>query len=272
MNIIFRKLKALRNIVVQNFRWQMDSILCRKELKPKDLLNLDNKRIVVLAPHSDDEWIGCCGLLTKYPNNVTVINMDMPGGDRDDIHQLRFMEMQNVANELGYELITISKNKEEFLRQFMTTNSVEIVMLPCYYDWHDEHFEVMEIFSRAAEKSKYDGLVGMYQVSFPIPAFMINYASCMQKNELKKKWREFKKYYPTQTFLPTKRFMLNERINGGLGTEYAIECYSVMHIKSWQIDYICNRLSEDETILLKSNLNNIAFVRDKLQQKRRNEI
>lgn len=269
MNIIFRKLKAAKNIIVRNYRWQKDGILCRKELKQKELLSLDNKRIAVLAPHSDDEWIGCSRLLLKNPNNVTVINMDMQGGDSEELHALRFEEMRSVAQKIGYELITAGKSKEEFLCRFLTENSVDVVMLPGYYDWHDEHFAVMDAFSCAAKKIGYDGLVGMYQVSLPMPECLINYASVMRKKELKRKWSDLKKYYPSQDFLPIKRFMINEHINGGIIVAYAIESYSIMHVKKWQDKYNYNKLTNEEKILLRSNLNRISFVREKLQQKER---
>ncbi len=265
MNIIFRKLKAAKNIVVRIFRWQKDGILCRKELKQKELLSLDNKRIVVLAPHSDDEWIGCSRLLLKYPDNVTVINMDMQGGDSEELHALRFEEMRFVAQKIRYELITTGKNKEEFLCQFLMENSVDIVMLPSYYDWHDEHFAVMDAFSCAAEKIGYDGLVGMYQVSLPMPESLINYASVMRKKELKRKWRDLRKYYPSQDFLPIKRFMLNEHINGKLSGSYALEAYSVQDFSAWK-NQLFPLAAEDKKVL-SNNIQNIAYCRNYIQNK-----
>ena len=62
----------------------------------------------------------------------------------------------------------------------------------------------------------YDGLVGMYQVSLPIPDKMINCGYTMRKRVLKQKWNNLKIYYPSQKFLSTRRFLLNEYINGAL--------------------------------------------------------
>ena len=272
MNIISRKIKAAQNIIVRNIRWQKDKIICRKNLNKKTLLGLENKKIVILAPHSDDEWIGCSQLLLKHTNDVTVINMDMQGGDNNELHELRFNEMQHVAKTLGYKLVTSSKNRKDFLCQFLKENPTDIVMLPCYYDWHDEHFAVMEYFAHAAVKSLYSGLVGMYQVSLPIPASMINYASIMGKNELRKKWTNFKKYYSSQSFLPTKRFMINEYINGEIASACAIESYSVNQVDVWLADYSKRMLSENEISMLKNNVNRIAFIRSKLQQKEEYDI
>lgn len=263
MNILVRKFKAAQNIVVRNFRWQMDSILCRKKIKQKELLSLDNKRIVVLAPHSDDEWIGCCRLLLSYPDNITVINMDMHGGDSEELHTLRFKEMQCVAKEIGYELITTGQDKEDFLCQFLIDNAIDLVMLPCYYDWHDEHFEVMEILSHAVEKSGYDGLIGMYQVSLPIPFQKINYGLPMKKKELRYKWICLKKFYGSQSFLPVRRFMINEHINGKLSGSYALEAYSVQDFNTWKNGYLS--LEAEDKIKLSDNIQNIAFCRNYLQ-------
>jgi len=53
-------------------------------------------RRVVLAPHCDDETLGCGGLLAKYPAETSVVVIAMP----DDVRRKEF----NVAKDiLGYE-------------------------------------------------------------------------------------------------------------------------------------------------------------------------
>ena len=80
--------------------------------------------------------------------------MDMEGGDSEELHKTRFEEMQNPSEKYGYSLIKISEDKVEFLSGYLESNVVDVIMVPCYFDWHPEHIEVMHILNQAAAKSR----------------------------------------------------------------------------------------------------------------------
>lgn len=267
MNVILRKLRAAKNILKRNYAWHRDTYCCRKRIHSRELLTISDKNILILAPHSDDEWIGCSQLLKKGNNNVVVLNFDMPGGDNKELHTVRYQEMKNTAATVGYTFITVRQDKGNWLLEYINSNRIDIVFLPCYYDWHKEHFFVMECFKEAARKAHYTGLVGMYQVSLPIPVSMINYCSLMSKADARKKWADLKRFYPSQSFLPIKRFMLNEHINGKINNAYSIEAYSVKSFEIWQREYHDKRLTENDKEFFKKNLQNISLVRQHLKSK-----
>ena len=221
-------------------------------------------KIIILAPHSDDEWIGCFTILKKQRDNVTVVNMDMEGGDNDALHTKRYDEMKTAAESCGYKLKKIEGNKVNWLSDYITNHSPEYVLVPCYYDWHDEHYEVMDVLKEALETSKIDTNVVMYQVSIPMPPSLINCYHCLDKNEHEEKWRLLDVYYPSQSFLPTLRFKLNERINGKRFRAYAAEVFSVSSSDKWINDYKNNALSLQEREYYKHNLNNIKQLYKKL--------
>lgn len=260
--MLLRRFYALLCSLFCQIKWRRDCVICRRKLCAKTIDTLSNKHIVVLAPHSDDEWIGCSQLLQSKSNRIMVVNCDMSGGDGDELHALRYKEMLNAADAIGYDLCAASDDLELFLRDVLTNNEVDVVMLPCYYDWHEEHFRVMYSFARAAKKVEYKGDVGMYQVSLPIPARLINHGFKMNRQQLKEKWNCLRELYPSQNYLPTQRFILNEHINGKLAKAYALEAYAVQSFERWNNSLERNSLSDNEKAFLRKNLQRIAVVRE----------
>ena len=210
------KIKGFFRLLHRNYRWNQDAKIWRKKVHKKNLRDIPQGKKVILMPHSDDEWIGCSQLLQNNANEIVVVNMNMAGGDSEQLHILRRREAGAVAYRLGYRFITLQDSPIEALINILQKEKPFVVFLPCYLDWHEEHIEVMKIFRSVANDCGYDGLVGMYQVSLPIPDKMINCGYTMRKRVLKQKWNNLKIYYPSQKFLSTRRFLLNEYINGAL--------------------------------------------------------
>ena len=245
--------------------WNNDYRSCRKEMPEKEIKEISNYRILILAPHSDDEWVGCSQLLQNKKNEITVLNMDMEGGDSEELHKTRFEEMQNLSEKYGYSLIKISEDKVEFLSGYLESNVVDVIMVPCYFDWHPEHIEVMHILNQAAAKAGYQNRIAMYQVSLPIPYMLITHGNGLNRGMANEKWKDLKNYYPTQKHLPTKRFLLNERINGGMTKTYALESYSVIDYQKWAEDLNKYELNVVQRDFLYKNIQNIKLVRDEIE-------
>ena len=222
LNKQLMRIKALGNTIMRRYKWKYDTHLYRSDMVAKELGAIEKKHIVILAPHSDDEWVGCSQLLITPNNEVAIINMDMPGGDDLSLHKKRYLEMKNVACKYNNRLVDILGDKKIFLKNYLKENNVDIVFVPSFFDWHSEHVSVMEIFNAAANEAGYDNFVAMYQVSIPIPSSFITHCSVMTKSELIEKWNKLYQYYPTQKKLPIKRFLANERINGAITHNYAI--------------------------------------------------
>lgn len=266
MKIILRKINSLKNIIKREYSWYCDFKKCSKTFETKPIKELINRNILILAPHSDDEWIGCSQLLINKNNNVTVLNMDMSGGDNQNLHKIRFEEMMNIAKIYKYKLISVKGSKKKFLVNYLKENQVDIIFVPCFYDWHFEHIKVMKILENAAIEAKYLNFIGMYQVSLPIPYQLITHGAIMDKSILRNKWNILKKYYPTQKFLPTKRFILNEKINGAIANCYSLEAYSILDFNLWQINLKNNILNKSERDKLYSNIQKMKFTREELEK------
>lgn len=264
--ILIRKIRSLFRIITRNIKWKRDADYCRKKIRRGDISPVPEGKKIILMPHSDDEWIGCSQILLHNPENSIVVNMNMGGGDDRDLHRIRRREAEAVSERFGYRFITVQDKIRE-LKEIITKEAPQCVLLPCYLDWHEEHIEVMRLFQEAALQCDYSGMVGMYQVSLPIPADMINCGMPMTKKQIKEKWSILKHMYRTQSFLPVKRFMLNEYINGGITNKYAVEAYSVSNFDEWTYHFSNRLLNKEEQEKYKENLQNIMIIRTMLEER-----
>ena len=264
--VLIRKIRSLFRILGRNIKWKRDADYFRGKIKRQDVSSIPEGKKIILMPHSDDEWIGCSQILLHNPEDSLVVNMNMDGGDNQELHQIRRKEAEAVSMKFGYRFITVQDKLSE-LKEIISSENPKCVFIPCYLDWHEEHIEVMRLFQEAAIQCNYSGLVGMYQVSLPIPAGMINCGMSMTKKQLKGKWTILKQMYRTQSILPVKRFMLNEYINGGITGAYAVEAYTISEFKDWDSKRQVYLLTEEEKKKSVDNLQSIRFIRTMLQSK-----
>ena len=246
-----------------NLRWVIQAIVESLFTEPKKTETPNvNASFLVLIPHADDEWIGCSQIISKM-KSVTLVDMDMEGGDEQEIHNLRKKELRLISDKYNRALYTLRKEKhDEFLR-IIKESSPSYVLLPFFYDWHPEHIKVMDMLEQVLKKDCIDTNILMYQVSVPIGYKWINCVMPMSRHDLKRKWDTFREIYVTQQHIPYFRFKMQERINGRLTQSYASEVFSKMSRNEWlaaKPKIITKALKEKEQILRK--LNNIRGIRN----------
>ena len=264
INLIKRPIIAVLNSFS---RWKRELLWCkqtrywRSVLVPKSMDSMDTaSRYLILAPHSDDEWIGCSQIITQCENAV-ILNMDMPGGDSKEMHKERFGEMGLLANRFNRLIMTVGENKAESLAEIIASLKPDYICLPHFFDWHPEHIQVMQYLRQALTQVSYSGKVLMYQVSLPMHPDFVNCVVPLDKKTFKQKWEIFKVVYKTQTFLSYPRFMANERINGALDNSYAAEVYSKNDINQWLGGFEVLLLTSSEIEEARNSLQDIAVTR-----------
>ena len=181
-------------------RWSTNS-----EIKYVD--KLDPCNVLVLAPHPDDDVLGCGGILAKhcfYGSHVTCLYMtDGGGGDpsglltREELVQERRKEAKAACDLIGVldlnfldhrdgELqLTESTVKE--LTEIISRINPQIVFLPFLLDglFHRDHLETNKIFVGAIQRLKADFSCWAYEIYSPlIPNRLVDITEQM---ELKKK-------------------------------------------------------------------------------------
>lgn len=266
--VVIRKCRSALRLLKREAGWLKDRYGYRNVLQPKTVLQKLSGNILILMPHSDDEWIGCSSVLTNH-KNILVLNMDMNGGDTEQMHELRSKEALKAAKKYGYHLHNVGTDKIEELGKVLKEYVPEYVLLPCYLDWHEEHIEVMNLFLESVKQSELnvEPKIAMYQVSLPLPYHMINCCYPMSRKQWKRKWREFCRIYKSQTFLPVRRFAYNEYINGAVCNAYACEAFILKPFEMWEEEFQDNKLTEKEKCFCREHVQEIGTIRRWINKK-----
>lgn len=249
-----------------NFKWNYQMLLLRLQVRERKIEPSIKGRVLILAPHSDDEWIGCSQILNDQSLIVEICNMNMPGGDSKFMHSERLKEMMNVAKVHSREFITLQGDKISELSEILDYFHPDYVCVPFLVDWHKEHREVMCYLDDVINNSMKDFIICMYQVSVPIPEKYINCGITMSRRLWQDKWKNFVSYYPSQLYIPYKRFAINERINGKIGNGFALESYSLMSVKEWREFLNKTKHHEVEISNLVSDISDLIRIRSKVVQ------
>ena len=262
-------IKSLLYKLFLRVRWKITVIYQRNSIViKKDILRtIPEVPYLVLMPHADDELIGCLQLLKTVKGGV-VVNMDMAGGDDEQLHKLRYQEFVNHMNSLNNNYLNIDSDKEASLIKILLEYKPLYIFVPSCVDWHKEHHEVIRLLVSALNKTiskEWEPIIAMYQVSIPIYCECINLAIPMNRNQLKSKWEDFERHYISQKHLLSYRFAANERINGKLLNMYAAECFCTLPADKW-ISAV-NESGNFETYkYLISSINNISVVHEQVKQ------
>lgn len=242
--------------------WSKDAIAIRSQIKPHAYQHINQlERILILAPHSDDEWIGCSRLMKNYPNTV-ICSMEMEGGDNKQKHAERIAEMQKVAGLHDCRLETIQSNKVQSLIELIHRFKPYYICVPCIFDWHPEHIQVITYLKEALIHSDYNCEVLSYQITVPMPIEMCKIVIPLSSSDQIEKWKIFSAYYNTQSFMPIKRFMKQEEINGAICKSFAAEVFYNLPAKEWVKHVSDYHLDNEEQELVKRSFNRIRPIRE----------
>lgn len=246
-------------IIIKNkIMWNLERILIKNK-KKKLKSGLPEGEKIILAPHSDDEWIGCSQII-KNEKDTIIINMNMSGNDKEDIHIKRYNEMLFTSKKFNIEMITLKDDKISHLKNIIKERLPQFICVPYYIDWHEEHIEVMNILKKALKDNENLDIL-MYQVSLPIYLEEITNYMILNKKEWKYKWNHFKTTYRTQENFPYYRFATNERINGKSFGCYAAEVYCIISSNEWCKNLYRNILTNDQRNNVKRTLFSINKTR-----------
>ena len=128
--------------------------------------NLKNQRLLVIAPHSDDEVLGCGGLISKVKNEggkvfVLIFNLGFEKDDTKESQEKRKNEVKEAMNVLkvdGYHLVHDQPDNNRdldaeplhsLIEVIESTSSVSlekitptIVAIPTIFSHHQDHVHV----------------------------------------------------------------------------------------------------------------------------------
>ncbi len=188
---------AKRNRIISRYYDIMNAL---SALGPELVTKVDGgKKLLVLAPHCDDESAGCGGTIYKYHlqgGRVTVVFLTDGARCATDLSHseivaLRQKEAKKAGDILGIDRLIflghpdreLKKTKESVsqIEQILSEIKPDAVLLPFFLDNHPDHRAVAPILAEAA-KSFTDTPVFLYEVwSALIPNQIIDISEVADK-------------------------------------------------------------------------------------------
>ena len=159
-----------------------------QELIPYATSDLTGKRVLSLAPHPDDETIGCGGSLALHvkagdPVKVVFLTNGAKGDstgkiDKDEYVALRYMEAEEACECLGitdvefwgYEdrALADSKGKLSRLIELLNEYRPELVYVPSPLEFHPDHRSAALLLEDAIRNCEPDFDVACYEANQPL--------------------------------------------------------------------------------------------------------
>ena len=139
-----------------------------------------NERVLVLAPHPDDEVIGLGGTLAAYRDRgarPTVVYMTDGAGvgeTRAALSEVRRREATSVSKRLGFDpsfwdradtALTNDDPTVSELENLLAQLEPDVVYVPAFFEHHFDHFTTSQILCDAMERRpEWRGEVAAYEV------------------------------------------------------------------------------------------------------------
>ncbi len=137
-------------------------------LRPKTIDIKQKSRILVVAPHPDDEAIGMGGALTKeatLKSSISILYCTSKDGEK------RYNEAKILCKKSGFDYyflkckdknIEISSRTISFIRDIYNKCLPEKIYLPLFCDSHDDHKRVSELIYESLKDSSLSNNLEIY--------------------------------------------------------------------------------------------------------------
>lgn len=180
------------NSLRKQFGFAILSSAMKSQLKTKPIDDLSGKKILILAPHPDDETIGCGGLIAKAKKSGSDVRVvfftDGSAGVSDkkltnaQRAKLREREAKSACIVLGLKesdlvfwryqdgKLTTNSASVKLLNNLLTAYLPDIVLTPFISDPHPDHAETSAILRKSLEVLNIDPEIMQYEVWTPILA------------------------------------------------------------------------------------------------------
>lgn len=203
-------------------------------VKPIELIPNEGDKYLVIAPHPDDESIGCGGIMSVYPDLFDVLCLTH--GDENDI---RKTEMQNAMNYAGIKNLTMLNIRDKHIidgqNEFdkFDIGKYDIIFIPYIFDQHKDHKAVSLLLLNKLKHCNYKRTlkIAYYEVwsAINMPLAYVNISNVIEnkKNMINchKSQIASKNYADKITALNSYR--------GLLRSLDAVECYSIVDVNDF---------------------------------------
>lgn len=163
-------------------------------VKPKPLVLKPDDKLCVLAPHADDETIGCGGLLALYgpQTDVILLTDGAKGGDRSQLEknrQIRAAEFKKVMSFFNVNAFQMMGAEDGNLisayNQFkqLDLSPYDYVFMPHPLDSHKDHIVPQGFYRRLKREAGLKGKAVYYEVwgAMSMPTHYIDISAVYEK-------------------------------------------------------------------------------------------
>lgn len=141
-------------------------------------ITIDSK-ILIVAPHQDDETLGCGGLIAKYPQNIEVLCLSdgakcFETEDLEELRRQRSRELKQALSVAGvmtvYELFLPDGNLINCYNQIenFEFQRYNYIFVPNRFDAHNDHFATYTHVKHALKIQKAKARLFQYEVWTPL--------------------------------------------------------------------------------------------------------
>jgi len=235
--------KYARFFVLKNYIKKIRKLYSQQNIiYPKPLQIQSTDKILVLAPHADDESIGCGGILLKYSEQCKVVCLtdgrlgdpSVPMNELMRIRKEEFIGAMNFAKVEDYQFLNTYDGN--LLNEFYRFNEIEFenfefIFIPNILDQHPDHKAVGIHLVKLLKSKKLKVKVCMYEVWNAL-ALPNNYIDISDISDKKK---ELVSLYQSQTKhidYQNRILSLNNYRGMSVGVEYA-EVYSCVSVSEF---------------------------------------
>ena len=153
-------------------------------LKPMPFELKETEKCLVIAPHPDDESIGCGGILNLYKENFDVICLTTPTEQRKE----EFKSAMEYAGIKNFQMLTLEdKHITDGFEKFKAINisNYDYIFIPYVFDQHKDHKAVSLLLEKHLKTAKHKENLKIvyYEVwsAMSLPQYFVNISSVAQK-------------------------------------------------------------------------------------------
>lgn len=202
-----------------------------------------NNKILLIAPHADDELLSSYTLL-YYASNIDVYYCGFTGSNNSESNrEIRYKEISKLCDKLKVPFINGGGTCDNLP---IIIKNYNVLVVPSIIDWHTEHRKVSYLLSDILHETGYKPCIYTYSVTIPNESEGTVFCIPMTKSLQKNKYKLFREVYSSQSFMPLYRFIINERINGYSVKTYAAETFRYCCLQKWLKEISMFRKAENE--------------------------
>lgn len=159
----------------------MNSIVTKLEMNLLFGRTVPASKVLVLAPHCDDEALGFGGNILKYLKNGAQVCVMFLSNDPEKLRAKETLEAWHDYDNISFEFLGFSDGKtclSELEAVLMVQEKImkiqpNLIAVPWYLDKHTDHVYCNRFLEKALEKifsdkKDYTTTVASYEVNFPL--------------------------------------------------------------------------------------------------------